>query len=132
MLAVKRVSVIGSLVVILVIGGFGLYEWMTKEIITASTIFFVALGIGFFFQSITWGEIDGKNEGDKDEREKQITLISAKISYYVLLVLMFIVLFASEGLKELDEIENIPLVIVFALAWITMPVTEFIVSKKYR
>ena len=67
-----------------------------------------------------------------DEREKQITLVSAKISYYVLLVLMFIVLFASEGAKAMDEIENIPLVIVFALAWITMPVTEFIVSKKYR
>ena len=63
MLAVKRVSVIGSLVVSLVIGGFGLYEWMTKEIITASTIFYVALGIGFFFQALPWGEIDGKNEG---------------------------------------------------------------------
>ncbi|PQD95618.1 hypothetical protein CYL18_06910 [Pradoshia eiseniae] len=132
MLAVKRVSVIGSLVVIIAIGGFGIYEWMTKEIITASTIFFVALGIGFFFHSLTWGEIDGENEGDKDEREKQITLISAKISYYVLLVMILIVLIASEGVKAMNEIENIPLVIVFALAWIIMPVTEFIVSKKYR
>ncbi len=81
---------------------------------------------------MTWGELDGKNEGEKDEMEKQITYISAKISYYVLLVMMIIVLIVSERVTAMNDIKNIPLVIVIVIAWITMPVTEFIVSKRYR
>lgn len=132
MTTVKKVSVFGSLVLITAIGGFGIYEWITKEIINASTLFFVFIGIGFFFQSITWGEMDGKHAGEKDELEKHITLLSSKISYYVLLLLMIIVLIVSERVTAMNDIENIPLVIVIGLAWITMPITEFVVSKKYR
>ena len=132
MTTVKKVSLIGSLVLITAIGGYGIYEWMTKEIINASTLFFLFLGIGFFFQSITWGEMDGKHEGEKDELEKHITLLSSKISYYLLLLLMIIVLVVSERVTAMNDIRNIPLVIVIGLAWITMPITEFVVSKKYR
>lgn len=38
----------------------------------------------------------------------------------------------SERVTAMNDIKNIPLVIVIGLAWITMPITEFIVSKKYR
>ena len=132
MTTVKKVSLICSLVLITAIGGYGIYEWTTKEIINASSLFFVFLGIGFFFQSITWGEMDGKHEKEKDELEKHITLLSSKISYYVLLLLMIIVLVVSERVTAMNDIKNIPLVIVIGLAWITMPITEFVVSKKYR
>lgn len=133
MTTVKKVSIIASSVLIAAIGGFGIYEWFTKEIINTSTLIFLFLGIGFLFQSITWGEFDGKQEAEKDEMEKHITLISSKISYYVLLVVIFIVLVISEGgVIKLNEIKNTPLVIVLGFAFITMPITEFIVSKKYR
>ena len=132
MTTIKKVSLICSLVLITAIGGYGIYEWITKEIINASTLFFVFLGVGFFFQSITWGEMDGKHEGEKDELEKHITLLSSKISYYLLLLLMIIVLVVSERVTTMNDIKNIPLVIVIGLAWITMPITEFVVSKKYR
>jgi len=129
---VKKVSLICSLVLIIAIGGYGIYEWITKEIINASTLFFVFLGVGFLFQSVTWGEMDGKHEREKDELEKHITLLSSKISYYLLLLLMIIVLVVSEKVFAMNDIKNIPLVIVIGLAWITMPITEFVVSKKYR
>ncbi|SDN90903.1 hypothetical protein [Bacillus sp. OK048] len=132
MTTVKIVSLICSLVLIAAIGGYGIYEWITKEIINASTLFFLFLGIGFLFQSITWGEMEGKHEGEKDELEKHITLLSSKISYYLLLLLMIIVLVISERVTAMNDIRNIPLVIVIGLAWITMPITEFVVSKKYR
>jgi len=132
MITVKRVSLICSLVLITAIGGYGIYEWFTKEVINASTLIFLFLGIGFLFQSITWGEMEGKHEGEKDELEKHITLLSSKISYYVLLILMIIVLVVSERVIAINDIKNIPLVIVIGLAWITMPITEFVVSKKYR
>ncbi|MFJ5564379.1 hypothetical protein [Lysinibacillus xylanilyticus] len=76
--------------------------------------------------------MNGKHEGEKDEMEKHITLLSSKISYYLLLLLMLIVLIVSEKVIALNDIKNIPLVIVIGLAWITMPITEFVVSKKYR
>lgn len=127
----KKVSLIGSLVIIVSIGSYGVYEWITKEMIGAATIFFVFLGIGLLFQSITWGEMNRVNEGKKDELEKHITLVSSKISYYLLLLFMVIVLVISERVTALNDIKNIPLVIVIGLAWITMPITEFVVSKKY-
>lgn len=129
---VKKVSLLCSLVLITAISGYGIYEWITKEIINASTLLFVFIGIGLLFQSLTWGELNGKHDGEKDEMEKHITLLSSKISYYLLMILMLIVLLVSEKGVALSHIKNIPLVIVIGLAWITMPITEFIVSKKYR
>lgn len=128
----KRVSLFCSIVIIIAIGGFGVYEWLVKDLINASTIFFVFLGVGFFFNSMTWSDLDGKHEGEKDELEKYITLKSTKISYYLLLILMLIVLVLSERVVALNDIENIPLVIVIGLAFITLPITEFFVSKKYQ
>ena len=80
------------------------------------------------FQSIACGEMNGK----KDELEKYITFKSSKISYYILLLLMIVVLVVLEKVTEMNDIKNIPLVIVIGLAWITMPITEFVVSKKYQ
>lgn len=132
MTIIKKVSVIGSIVIIIAVGGFGVYEWMTERLINATTLFYVFLGVGLLFQSITWGEMDGKHEGKKDELEKHITLKSSKISYYLLLLLMIVVLVVSEKVTAMNDIKNIPLVIVIGLAWITMPITEFVVSRKYR
>lgn len=128
----KKVSLICSIVLIAAIGGFGIYEWLRKDLVTASTIFFLFLGIGFFFQSLTWGDMDGKHEGEKDELDKHITLTSSKISYYLLLVLMVIVLFLTERVTALNDIQNIPLVIVIGMAFVTLPITEFFVSKKFQ
>ena len=132
MTAVKKVSVICSLVIIIAVGGYGVYEWITEKSLNASTLFYVFLGISLLFQSITWGGMDGKHEGKKDELEKHITLKSSKISYYLLLLLMIVVLFVSEKGTSMNDIKNIPLVIVIGLALITMPITEYVVSKKYR
>lgn len=84
------------------------------------------------FHSLTWGEMEGKHEGKKDELEKHITLLSSKISYYLLILLMVIVLIISERVTAMNDIQNISLVIVIGLAWVILPVTEFVVSKKYR
>lgn len=127
----KKVSILCSLILIFSIGGFGIYEWVAKDIVNAMTIIFIFIGIAMLFHSITWGDLDGKHESEKDELEKHITLTSTKISYYVLFLLMSIVLIVSEGVTAMNDIQNIPLVIAIGLAWITLPITEFIVSRKY-
>lgn len=128
----KKVSLICSIIVIAAIGGYGLYEWYAKDLITVSTIVYLFLGIGFLFQSLTWGDMHGKYEGEKDELEKHITLKSSKISYFVLLGLMVTVLMISEGVVRMNEIQNIPLIVVIGLAFVILPMTEFLVSRKYR
>lgn len=132
MTAAKKMSIICSLVLVIAVGGFGLYEWFAKDVVNASTLFFVSMGIYFFFQSITWGEMEGKHEGDKDEMEKHITLLSSKVSYFLLLFFMLIVLVVSEKVVSLNDIKNIPLIIVIGFAVITLPITEYVVAKKYR
>ena len=54
MTAVKKVSVIDSIVIIIAVGGYGVYELIKS--LNASTLFYVFLGISLLFQSITWGE----------------------------------------------------------------------------
>ena len=55
MTAVKKVSWIGSIVIIIAVGGYGVYELITEKSLNASTLFYVFLGISLLFQSITWG-----------------------------------------------------------------------------
>jgi hypothetical protein len=126
---VKKVSLYCSVVLIAAIGGYGIYEWFVKKELNASTIFFLFLGVGFLFQSMAWGEMEGKQEREKDEFEKHITFVSSKISYYVLLVLMVVVLFVSEGVVPLNEVQNVPLITAIGLAFAIQPITEFIVNK---
>lgn len=132
MTTVKKVSIICSLILVVAVGGFGLYEWFEKDVFNASTLVFVSIGIYFFFQSITWGEMEGKHEEHKDEMEKYITLLSSKVSYFLLLFIMIIVLLVSEKAGPLNDVENMPLVIVIGFAVITLPITEYIVAKKFR
>ncbi|MBP3038441.1 hypothetical protein J9303_02840, partial [Bacillaceae bacterium Marseille-Q3522] len=49
-----------------------------------------------------------------------------------LMVLSGSILFLSEGTGSLNEIENIPLLVVFGLTIIVLPITEFFYAKKYK
>lgn len=44
---VKKVSFLCSVVLIVSIGGYGIYEWIAKKELNASTILFFSLGVGF-------------------------------------------------------------------------------------
>lgn len=79
---------------------------------------------------MTWGEFEGG--GKKDELDKHIQTQSAKIGYFVLMILSSLILFVTEKSYDLKVIENYPLLIVVGLTFITLPITEFIYSRKYR
>ncbi len=73
-----------------------------------------------------------RSGGEKDELDRHIQTQSAKIGYYVLMVLSGIILFVSEGTGNLNNVDNYPLLLVVCLTFITVPVTEFIYSKRYK
>ncbi|MFC3886475.1 hypothetical protein ACFOU2_24470, partial [Bacillus songklensis] len=88
------------------------------------------LALAYFFNSLTWGNHEGAN--DKDELGEHVTRQSVKISYFALMILSGLVLFISEGVSNLNDIENFPLLIVVGLTFVTLPITEFIYSRRYR
>lgn len=128
----KTKSIISILVfiVFLSIIGFTLFKWVSFGTIDAAGIFFSFLALSYFFNWLNWGHHEGG--GEKDELDKHIETQSVKIGYYVLMILSGLILFISEGTGSFNEIDNYPLVIVVGLTFVTVPITEFIYSKKFK
>lgn len=126
----KKIIAFIAFVVFLSIAGFSLYKWIRFETIDAGGIFFSFLALSYFFNWLTWGHHE--SGGEKDELDRHIETQSAKISYYVLMILSGLILFISEGTGNFNNIDNYPLLIVVGLTFITVPITEFIYSKKYK
>lgn len=128
----KTKSIVAILVFIafLSIVGFSLYKWVSFGTIDAAGIFFSFLALSYFFNWLNWGHHEGG--GEKDELDRHIETQSAKIGYYVLIILSGLILFISEGTGNFNNIDNYPLVIVVGLTFVTVPITEFIYSKKYK
>lgn len=126
----KNTIAILVFIVFLLIAGFTLYKWIRYGTIDAAGIFFSFLALSYFFNSLNWGHHEGG--GEKDELDRHIETQSAKIGYYVLMVLSGLILFISEGTGNFNEIENYPLVIVVGLTFVTVPITEFIYAKKFK
>ncbi|MCM3118323.1 hypothetical protein M3610_24155 [Neobacillus sp. MER 74] len=126
----KSIIVILVFIVFLSIVGFTLYKWVSYGTIDAAGIFFSFLALSYFFNLLNWGHHEGG--GEKDELDRHIETQSAKIGYYVLMILSGLILFISEGTGSFNEIDNYPLVIVVGITFVTVPITEFIYSKKYR
>lgn len=75
---------------------------------------------------------EGGKYSENDELDKHIKTQSARIGYYALMVLSAAVLFLSEGVTALIDIQNIPLAVVVGLTFIVAPITEFFYSRKFR
>lgn len=118
------------LLAFLAIVGYGVYQWLRFDYIDGSAIFCSFLALSYLVNWVTWGEHNGG--GEKDEMDRHIELKSAKLSYYILMVLAAIVLFISEGFADFKEIDNYPLLIVVSLTFVTLPITEFFYSKKLK
>ncbi|MFB9974612.1 hypothetical protein FPQ10_10505 [Allobacillus sp. SKP2-8] len=126
----KKIIAILAFVVFLTIGGTTLYKWLYYGTIDSAGIFFSFLALSYFFNWLNWGDHEGR--GEKDELDRHIETQSAKIGYYVLMILSGLILFISEGTGRLNEIDNYPLVIVVGLTFVTIPITKFIYSKKFK
>jgi hypothetical protein len=110
--------------------GFTLYKYLRFGTIDGGAVFFSFIVLSYFFNWLNWGDHEGV--GDKDELDKHIETQSAKIGYFVLMILAGLILFISEGVSNLNDIENYPLLIVVGLTFVTLPITEFIYSKKFK
>lgn len=120
-----------SLIAILV---HGTYKYITEGSILGGTIFAASLILSNLINHITWGNPNGVSEESQDEMGQQITYKSFKISYFVLMCVMFLILIFSEGFSSLllDEIKNLPLFIALCSSFFIYPIVELIAAKQYK
>ncbi|WP_217587781.1 hypothetical protein [Lentibacillus saliphilus] len=126
----RKIIGVLAFVVFIVVTGFSLYKWVRFGTIDGGSIFLSFLSLAYFFNWMTWGNVEGPRE--KDELDQHIELKSAKIGYFALMILSVFVLFVFDGVSNFNDIENFPLLIVVGLTFVTLPITEFIYSKKYK
>lgn len=126
----KKVAIAVTLVMLCILVVTTIYRWVQFDTIDGGSIFFCFVALAYFFNALTWGDPEGAN--NKDELGEHVTTQSAKIGYFVLMILSGLVLFISEGVSKLNDIENYPLLIVVGLTFVTLPITEFIYSRKFK
>ncbi|OMC89607.1 hypothetical protein BK137_16115 [Viridibacillus arenosi] len=126
----KKIIVVLTFTLFCTLAGITIYRWVRLGTIDGGLIFFSFLSLAYFVNSLTWGSHEGPKE--KDELDKHIETQSAKIGYFALMILSGLILFISEGATKFNDIENYPLLIVVGLTFVTLPITEFVYSRKYK
>lgn len=126
----KKILIILTFAVFCTLAGVTLYRWVRFGTIDGGSIFCSFLALSYFFNALNWGDHEGSSK--KDELGMYIVAQSAKISYFALMILSTLILFISEGRGNLNDIKNYPLLIVVCLTFVTLPVVEFIYSRKYK
>ncbi len=111
------------LIIPIVMFGYTIYQWLNN-----STVDLASLLFGSFILSIILGysnKITSDSNSNQDELSDYIKNYSSRLSYYILMAFGFIILFFSEGTGSLENLTNIPLVILLCLFVITKPTVEF-------
>lgn len=84
----------------------------------------------FFLTSIIWGNEEEENGIYKDEElGKKIIEKSSMISYYTLIFIIFIAMFADRLIKDTF---NVLLLVILAVAMVLQPIVQFFVMRKYK
>lgn len=126
----KKIIVVLTFAVFCTIAGITLYKWVRFRTIDGGSLFFSFLALAYFFNSLNGGDPEGAVV--EDELDQHIKTHSAKIGYYVLMIFSGLILFISEGVSNLNDIKNYPLLIVVGLTFVTLPIVEFVYSRKYK
>lgn len=113
----------------LAVAGHGIYDFVKSGQINGAAILSSFILLSFFFNWINGQSHDG-NKGK--EKEEQIALKSAKVSYFVLMVLSVAILFISEGVTNISDINNYPLLVVAGLTFVVLPITEFFYWRRQK
>ena len=124
----KKISVYATTITTLIIILFTIYKGFSGKEIGFSEITSIAISMTMFFSAITWGnEDDGILE--KEELGQKIISESSKIAYWVLTTFIFIAIILDNFISGAF---NMPLLILLSLAMVTLPLIEFIISRKYQ
>ena len=117
-------------VIAISVTGFTIYKGSIGETVGFNEIFIISTLVMTFLSAITWGT---KKEKDgilqEEELGQRIREKSAKISYYVLIVVILGAVFTD---KLINETINVFLLLILGIAMILLPFVEHLVARKYQ
>lgn len=120
--------IIGLAALIVII--YTIYKVLAGQEVGFNEIIVISTLVMMFFSAITWGNKWEKDGIYQDEELGQrITEKSAKISYFILLV---IILLAVALDQWINGTVNVFLLAVLGLAMIILPMVEYFVARKYQ
>ncbi|WP_214857364.1 hypothetical protein [Exiguobacterium sp. s191] len=118
------------LVTLVIVASLTIISMIIENNVTFFSIVQLAILLIMFFSYFTWAR-SGEDERPvpEDELGKKITTESGLVSYKILIVLIF-------GFICLDyflhESANLLLIVLFAIALVTLPIIEFMKARSYR
>ncbi|WP_290775167.1 MULTISPECIES: hypothetical protein [unclassified Exiguobacterium] len=118
------------LVTLVIVASLTVFSMIFENNVTFFSIVQLAILLIMFFSYFTWAR-SGEDERPvpDDELGEKITMESGLVSYKILIVLIF-------GFICLDyflhESANLLLIVLFAIALVTLPIIEFMKARSYR
>lgn len=125
----QMIGVIVGLATLIVVG-FTIYKLIAGTNVGINEVSSIGGLLILFFSTITWGTKEEK-DGILQEEElgQRITEKASKISYFLLTIFIFGTVVAD---YLINGTINIFLLILLGLSMITLPITEFFISRKYQ
>lgn len=118
---------ISALIVIV----YSIYKYFKGEEIGLNEISTISVLVMLFLSGLTWGTNKDEDDGILQEEElgQKIIEKSSKISYYLLMFFILIIMGAEQIITGSIHISSL---IILGLAIITLPFIEFLVARRYQ
>ena len=118
------------LVTLVILASLTVMSMIIENNVTFFSIVQLAILLIMFFSYFTWARTtEDERPVPDDELGEKITMESGLVSYKILIVLIF-------GFICLDyflhESANLLLIVLFAIALVTLPIIEFMKARSYR
>lgn len=113
-----------------------IFAFLNTRTIQPYGLFAISIFIASLLELNTFGKMtflgSVNREKQKDEWEEQVKNISSKISYFALMVTIFIIGMGSEMLDgESGEID-LPIMLIICATIVTLPLVQFLMAKKIK
>ena len=109
---------------------FALYYWLTELQVNWYALFICSIALHYLFKSLASHSVEGKLR--RIRIWKKCIKTSANVTYYVLVVFIFGLFFASVGFNRWIDFHNIPLLFALCAAIVVKPAVEFLIVRRYR
>ncbi|PGB02027.1 hypothetical protein COL93_13420 [Bacillus toyonensis] len=90
---------------------FALYYWLIELQVNWYALFICSIALHYMFKNLASHNVEGANEENED-LEKHVLKTSANVTYYVLIVFIFGLFFASVGFNKWIDFHDVLLLLV--------------------
>lgn len=134
----KRIVIITIWLSIIVTGVFMIYSYVINHTFRVYGLFALSIFVASLLEFQTFGHSSylGNRMEKGDELEEHIVRVSSKISYFVLMGIILLILgyvdWKNGSLFGDRSLSNLPLLLALCASIVTLPVVQFIVARRFK